>query len=269
MDHVLLDRIDAYCDAVPRSAARTEEIGSLVLFVAPPSAWPYYARPRRGSRDQTAEDVDRVRGRQRELGVRETFEWIDEVSPEMGEAAAQAGLVIAEHPLLLLDGPPRPPQEPADDVEIQLVTADDDLATIGSIARLAFSHVGTSVGPVGADELRLLAAERAHEPTELERERIRTGAVVTAVAVADGVTAAVGSHLPVGDTTEVVGVGTLPAFRRRGLGRAVTRFLAEDARRRGAETIWLSAGDDEIASMYASLGFRRIATACAAEPAAR
>jgi ribosomal protein S18 acetylase RimI-like enzyme len=265
----LLDRIDAYCDAVARAAARAEELRSLVLFVAPPTAWPYYARPRRGSRDQTAEDVERVRRRQRELGVRETFEWIHEVSPQMREAAEQVGLVIAEHPLMVLDGRPRPPREPADDVEIGLVTADDDLATTGSIARLAFSHLGTSVGPVGAEELRTLAAERAHEPTERERERIRTGAVVTAVAVADGVTAAVGSHVPVGNTTEVVGVGTLPAFRRRGLGGAVTRFLAEDARRRGIETIWLSAGDDEIAGMYAALGFERVGTACAAEPVAR
>ncbi len=104
------------------------------------------------------------------------------------------------------------------------------------------------------------------EPVVRERERIRTGAVVTAVAVADGVTAAVGSHLPLGSTAEIVGLGTLPAFRRRGLGGAVTGFLAEDARRRGIETIWLSAGDDEIAGVYASLGFERIGTACAAEP---
>ena len=60
----LLDRIDAYCDAVPRSAARLEEIGAFVLFVPESHPWPYYARPRRGSvATATGEDVQRVRAR--------------------------------------------------------------------------------------------------------------------------------------------------------------------------------------------------------------
>jgi len=74
-------------------------------------------------------------------------------------------------------------------------------------------------------------------------------------------------HLPVDGVTEVVGVGTVPAARRRGFGAAVTAALVEDARRRGVETVFLSAGSDEIARLYASLGFERIGTACIAETA--
>jgi predicted GNAT family acetyltransferase len=71
-------------------------------------------------------------------------------------------------------------------------------------------------------------------------------------------------HQPVGDVTEVVGVATLPAFRRRGLGAAVTGLLVADARARGVETVFLTAGDEEIARVYARLGFVRIGTSCIA-----
>jgi len=43
-----IERIDAFCDAVPRRRARAEEIGPLVLFVPVGPGWPYYARPRLG-----------------------------------------------------------------------------------------------------------------------------------------------------------------------------------------------------------------------------
>ncbi len=42
-----LAAIEAYYDAVPRSAARTEECGPFTLFVGT-GPWPYYARPRLG-----------------------------------------------------------------------------------------------------------------------------------------------------------------------------------------------------------------------------
>ena len=73
---------------------------------------------------------------------------------------------------------------------------------------------------------------------------------------------AAGAHQPVGGVTEIVGVATLPAMRRQGLGGAVTGALVEDALAHGAETVFLSAGSDEIARVYARLGFRQIGTAC-------
>ena len=73
---------------------------------------------------------------------------------------------------------------------------------------------------------------------------------------------AAGAHQPVGDVTEIVGVATLPAVRRQGLGGAVTGALVEDALAHGVETVFLSAGSEEIARVYAPLGFRRVGTAC-------
>ena len=87
-----IERIDAFCDAVPRRRARAEEHGPLVLFVPTRPGFPYYARPRRGaSATVTAEDIRAVRARQRELLIPESFEWIDEASPGMTAAAPAAG----------------------------------------------------------------------------------------------------------------------------------------------------------------------------------
>ena len=65
-----------------------------------------------------------------------------------------------------------------------------------------------------------------------------------------------------------MGIGTLPAARRRGIGAAVTGRLVADARARGAEIVFLSAAGDAVARLYERLGFHRVGTACFAFPGA-
>jgi predicted GNAT family acetyltransferase len=99
---------------------------------------------------------------------------------------------------------------------------------------------------------------------DFRRERLRRRLTVTAIAEGVSGPIAVGSHNPVGDVTELVGVATLPTVRRQGLGSAVTGALVADALEGGAEVVFLSAGSEEIGSVYARLGFRRVGTACIA-----
>ena len=258
----LLDRIDAYCDAVPRSAARAEEIGPFVLFVPGPHPWPYYARPRRGDvATATVEDVQRVRERQRELGEPEAFEWIADVTPGLVEVVRAAGVEVNEHPLMVLEDPVPASVE---GVELRFVTPDDDLALLGAVLEVGFSNPGTARGGAGVAELEERAKTSTPGSIAFRRERVRQGLTVWAAAWVDGRPVAGGMHQPVGSVTEVVGVATLPAFRRRGLGAAVTARLVEDARAGGAETVFLTAGDEEIARVYARLGFVRVGTSCIA-----
>jgi predicted GNAT family acetyltransferase len=63
--------------------------------------------------------------------------------------------------------------------------------------------------------------------------------------------------------SEIVGIGTVPAARRQGLGAAVTARLAQDALDLGAQLVLLTAGDDDVARLYESLGFVRLG-ACGA-----
>lgn len=74
-----------------------------------------------------------------------------------------------------------------------------------------------------------------------------------------------GSHIPRGAISEIVGVGVLPAFRRRGLAGAATHLLARQALDSGVTTVFCSAGSSDVARVYERVGFRRIGTACVAE----
>lgn len=267
----LLDRLERYYDAVPRSGARVEDLGPLRLFIREGQGWPFYARPALGwSGPVSAADVTRVRSRQRELGIPESFEWVAETTPGLRDAAERTGLVVHEHPLMVLGSDVPTPVVPdvADSVVVRTVGPGDPvLPSALAVPHLAFGDPGTGVGAAGVAELREAVRSRAEDGTvERAAARILAGLTCVAAAVDDGMALCAGQHQPVGAVSEIVGVGTLPTARRRGLALAVTAALIADARSRGVETVFLSAGDDDVARIYARLGFRRVATALIAEP---
>ena len=146
----VIERIDAFCNAVPRRRARAEEHGPLVLFVPTGPGWPYYARPRRGSRSPvTAADVRAVRARQRELIIPESFEWIEQVAPEMAAAATEAGLEVQTHPFMVLSAPLQAPVLP-EGITVRVVAPEDpELDRIWAVPSVAFGHPGTASGEAG------------------------------------------------------------------------------------------------------------------------
>ncbi|MFC0848435.1 GNAT family N-acetyltransferase [Streptomyces noboritoensis] len=257
--------LERYYDAAPRTSARAEDFGPLTLFVREGAGWPFYARPTLGHAGPVSvADVDKVRARQRELGTPEAFEWVDEVSPGLRAAVESSGLAVHAHPLMVLapDAPaPRPHPQ------VRVLDADDPLLHAALVVpHLAFAAPGTAVGSVGPAELAAEVTARAGDGRAPQvAERIRAGATAVAAAVLDGLPLCSGMHNPVGPVTEIVGVGTVPAARRRGLGEAVTSALVTDARARGASTVFLSAGDDAVARIYGRLGFVRVGTALIAE----
>lgn len=262
----LLAVIEGYYDAAPRTAARAEQIGRFTLFVNEGPGWPYYARPTLGATAFSVADVARVCERQRALGVPESVEWVAETTPGVCGAAEAAGLVVWEHPLLVLDLPARRWVPTPAGLDVRLVRPEDDLALLGAVARVAFAAPGTAVGNEGIEVLVAAVAERRPEEIAFERERLRAGLTIMASAFVADHPIAVGSHQPVETVSEVVGVATLPAFRRRGIAAALTDLLAGDALRRGVRIAFLSAGDAAVARVYERVGFRRIGTACVAEP---
>jgi ribosomal protein S18 acetylase RimI-like enzyme len=271
-ERALLDRIEEYYDTIPRHDARVEDYGPLTLFVREGPGWPFYARPARGRPGlPDASDVRKVRARQRELGIPESFEWVAETTPALRPAVEEAGLVVHEHPLMVLDPgtPAASPQELSGHISVRIVDADDPaLPSALAIPHVAFAEPGTHVGHAGPAQLtQAVAACVADGSVERSALRIRAGLTVVAAAVEDGSALSAGQHQPLAGISEIVGVGTLPSARRGGLALAVTAELVADARSRGAATVFLSAGGDDVAQIYARLGFRRIGTALIAEPA--
>ena len=253
----LLTRIERYYDEVPRAFADAEEHGPFTLFLRKDErGWPYYARPRLGWQGTvTADDVRRVRERQREVGAPEAFEWVDETTPGLVPVLRAAGLEVHEHPLMVLRDVltvARP-----DGVEVRTLEADDpDEVLAGTTAA-----VGAGFGDT--DEVD------PARPVDALRSRLRTGLLRMAGAFdeADGrVPVGGGSHGPRGEVTELTGIAVLPRARRRGIAAAITAELVADAARLGATTVFLSAGSPQVAEVYRRVGFHRIGTACIAEP---
>ena len=266
-DSGVIERIDAFCDAVPRERARAEAIGALVLFVPVGTGFPYYARPRTGQRPAaTAADVRAVRARQRELLIPESFEWVERTAPEMESAAIRAGLAVHAHPLLALGSLAPAPAVP-ELIDVRIVGPEDpDLILAWAVPGVAFGHPGTAGGEAGVTERDKIAANHDAATIEMLRSRLRSGRSVLATASGPNGPLAAGSYQLAGGTAEITGIGVLPASRRRGLGAAVTHALAADALANGARIVFLSATDTAVARVYARLGFREIGTSLIAEP---
>ncbi|MFJ7203149.1 GNAT family N-acetyltransferase [Streptomyces sp. NPDC098789] len=264
-----LDGLERYYDTVPRTGgARAEDFGPLTLFVQEGDGWPYYARPSLGHGSAPAAsvaDVARVRARQRELGVPEAFEWVAENTPSLRAAVEGAGLHVHAHPLMVLDlAEVRVPPHP----EVRMLDAEDPLLRAAvTVPMLAFAAPGTAPGEAGPAELAAAVADPASGARRAQvARRIGSGLSGVAAAVRGDVVLCSGQYIPVGTTAEVVGVGTLPAARRQGLAQGVTAALVADALARGVRTVFLSAGDEDVARLYGRIGFRRVGTALIAEP---
>jgi ribosomal protein S18 acetylase RimI-like enzyme len=260
----MITRVDNYLHSVLLSGAVAEEVGLFTLFRST-TIWPYYARPVPGA-GVTIEpsDVELVRKRCAELDIPLSFEWVVETCPSLGPAASAAGLDVIQHPLLVLE---RADFRPAvADARCEVLSADEDMVRQArAIANLAFGESGTAVGTAGPSERDVAAAELPDDSVAALQDRAQRGVSVTAGAFTDDGMVSSGTHQPVENTTEIVGVATLPSQRRRGLAAAVTSTLVQHALDHGVDLVLLSAESDAVAAVYERVGFHRIGHAGAAE----
>jgi ribosomal protein S18 acetylase RimI-like enzyme len=290
-DAEVFTRLERFYDAVPRDAAVVEEFGGLVLFIRTGAGWPFYARPRLGADDSpSVADILAVRARQRASGVPEAFEWVHETTPDLLATARDAGLTVLLAPLLVLDPALLPPSGPSvgetastdpvpatgtpvpSGTTVRIARVDDssfamDVARQRAVAQVGFAASGTLVGTQGAAERDAAMLDIDVDEITAVRNRAMSGRVSIAVAERspDGVVAS-GVLQRVDDVAEIAGIATLPVARRQGLGGAVTATLARHAIDSGVDLVFLAAGSEEIARIYLRIGFRRIGTACIAEP---
>lgn len=139
---------------------------------------------------------------------------------------------------------------------------------------------GVDIRKCGVEDCQALAAVTAaafadrdevswEEPRADYQEAIGSGRWIACLGYADDKLG--GGGVGVGDDRirEAAGIGVLPGMRRRGLGSAITAALVQTHFDRGGELVWLTPGDERARSVYAKLGFTRIAEqVCLAYPSA-
>ena len=245
----LLRQIDAYLNAVPRAVSDVEEIGPFTLFFRRDSPMPEinYARPTAPLSGDLCEEISRVRRAFAARSLPCRWEFLADLFPEFPD-------------LLMQNGFPEPIPRPLMVVTLKTFRPETSaIAEIRPIGREETRAVGRAVHEAFREYMTEPDTSDS-EPPDFFRSSLERGAGVYAAFV-EGQPVAGGVHSPIGDTTEVAGIGTLPAFRRRGIAGALTTALVADAFDRGCACVFLSAADESVQRVYARIGFEKIGTA--------
>lgn len=154
----------------------------------------------------------------------------------------ERGFELAEIPGMRMGLDLLPQLSAPNGIEVRLVDDDPDLLTVATT--IAFTTNGF---PEDVTEPMLEMLDRIPD-----RGRFRTF-----LATVDGVPAAASALLITGDTAGLYNVGTLPEFRRRGLGRLVSVAALEAGRAEGCMLGVLDASPDGD-PVYRALGFEEV-----------
>lgn len=241
----LLHKIETYLDAAPRAACDVEQLGPFTLFFRrdSPLLELSYARPCVPLPALESGDIEQVRAAFAKRGRTCRWEFLADLVPQFPDLLVQHGFPPPlPRPLMVVTQEMFRPER-SDIAEIRPIRREETRA----IGRVLFAAFG-------------MPPEEADSEPDMAAAQMERGASVYAAFV-DGSLVAGGSHAPRGKTTEVAGIGTLEAFRRRGLAGALTSALVMDAFDRGCECVFLSAADDTVQRVYARLGFARIGVA--------
>ncbi|MCV2393535.1 GNAT family N-acetyltransferase [Actinotalea sp. M2MS4P-6] len=269
-----LTPVERYYDAAPRPFASVEQVGPFTVFVGRAGGWQFSARPRPGGTGAIdARAVGDLLRRMRALDVPLALEWVADTAPGLLAAVREEGTLatIEELPLMVRTEPGpdhgapdvgAPDGGAPDGVTVRVLGPGDAhlLRAVGGVQAVAFGSPRTP--PAGPSDRDSAAREPSADAVALLRAG--TSRVVVAEHVEHGVVAA-GRHIPVDGVSEVVGVAVLPSLQGHGLGSAVTSALVADAEALGIGTLFLTAEDERVATLYRRLGFRRVGTGYVAE----
>lgn len=171
------------------------------------------------------------------------FEFFEPLHPWLAARLAGCGLKLQGAMPMMVCGPADLRPVAAAGVEVRPLAADDSDLLLSSFlvtAKLCFGE------------------PPAATPQEVEatRQNLRDGVYRSAYATVDGAMAGVGSVSAAND--ELVGIGTLPGYRRRGVAATVSSRLVADHFAAGASLAWLSAGDGAAHATYRKIGFQPV-----------
>ena len=235
-------RLQAYLRGAAARGRETERIGPFLATFDNASDNPFlnYAIPDGGAQPSAAE-VQALAEAYVRRGLRPRLEYLPGAAPGLEEALRAAGFE-AEGRLPLMTRPSDRVIEPpcTEGVELLMPWADEEL--LGAAAAQADAFGGPP--PSAADAARL-------------RATIASGGIVVAAReLATGTIVGAGVCTPTADeVTELAGIGVQAAYRRRGIARALTGRLAQEAFAAGVTTAFLTPGHDGAGRVYERAGF--------------
>jgi GNAT superfamily N-acetyltransferase len=198
------------------------------------------------------------------------LEWVFDEHPELAALLEARGADIVRTPALVLDesAPIESPMLPSGFRVFRLNATDSDETILASraVGDLGFGNAGTAIGTVGGSDRDAqvsegLSSDAGRAFIKYSQLRLASddfamfviadgGGLVARAAVLSGVAG-----------SEIAGVATLPAYRRKGLAAAITHAAIAYVSSTGKLPLALTAADIDVARVYERLGFVRVATA--------
>lgn len=189
-----------------------------------------------------SDSLERARDHYAKLGYRFAFNTSADRDADLEEAAAAAGWVrILDLPAMIIDAPIGTPV--TTDGSLRWADPTLDRRSFGDIAGACLADDEQE-----AEGYRMLFADG---------DLLGGTDMAAVIASVDGRDAAVAWVVLDGDAGLVGWVGTLPEYRRRGLGALVTQAVTNEAFDRGAGIVVLQASPQGL-PVYERLGYRKI-----------
>ncbi|MCX4730051.1 GNAT family N-acetyltransferase [Streptomyces sp. NBC_01363] len=206
------------------------------------SKYANYAIPDRDA-EPTAEDLDALVAAFREHDRLPRLEFLPGSAPAVEPALLAAGFTVENRAPVMACAPgDLLPPKPVDSLAIAEPATEAEFAAAALVQHHGYGETG--------------------EPEDGMAEWLRTaarGGGVAALATVDGVTAGAGGcSVPVDGLTELAGLAVADAYRRRGIGAALSAHLTATAFERGCRVVWLEPGDADVERIYAGIGYRRV-----------
>jgi ribosomal protein S18 acetylase RimI-like enzyme len=220
-----------------------EQIGPFLATFSPDSTNPFlnYAIPDDDARPSRS-DVEGLTSAYQRRDLLPRVEFLVDTAPDAETALLAAGWSVERRIPVMLCAPGAVvvPPLPAG-LELVVPSGDDEFAGMIAAQYEAFDQ------PVAVAEADVVKA----------RERLRAGGfAVLARDVATGEPAGGGiAEAVVNGTSEVAGIGVRSAFRRRGLGAAITAFLTAAVHAAGGRTVFLTPAGVPEQRLYERVGY--------------
>lgn len=236
-----------YAEYVRRNACAGRDVvrvGPFTATVNPDSPNPYfnYAVPDHGA-DPTDADVAALIATYRSRGRVPRLEYYEKLSPSVLEPLLRNGFRIEDRLALMAVRPGGVPGcSRRAGITISLATTDAELLAAATVQHEAYAEPE----PAGQREVSSMRALLD-----------RGGLVVVAVDAATGAPASGGSCTAIEDGFgEIGGIAVASAYRRRGVGTAITAYLARAAHAAGAGLVLLTPAGPAEQRIYERAGFQ-------------
>ncbi|MFF4244075.1 GNAT family N-acetyltransferase [Streptomyces sp. NPDC001822] len=200
-----------------------------------------YAIPDRGA-EPTAQDLADLVAAFRERDRLPRLEFLPAWAPAVEPALLAAGFTVENRaPVMACAAEGLLMPKPVDGLRVAEPVTDAEFTAAAAVQHTGFGGEG---GPDDGEIAWLRAASE--------------GGGVSALATVDGVPAGAGGcSVPVGGIGELAGLAVAGAFRRRGVGAALSAWLTRTAFARGFDAVWLEPGGPDVERIYAGIGYRR------------